>query len=1142
MTQDFWSDAVVMLEKRIEKWKEADAKMKALPEPALEPDPEPDPKLDPFVDFEARQKILKARQEKRQERIKYEKAASTDEKRLNEIHQLIKCLDDVRVAITPLDVPKNWEEINQLVTKAYNDEKKSSQIIEIKEEPSSKQIKSILKKKTHSSTHEKKPTRQVQFTEIKKEIDESSENAFSTSLQRPSVTFIPLQLQFLPDKNTIQVRKTWKEEIEKIANQILEQAGQIKILGMDLEKEKEKIRNIYKDFLISLGTFYEIEKDLQNVFLGKEYELEAFGKRDNALGDEFKNPFTDSQPIVMNQEDFWFNAVWMLNERIEKWKKAHDKWKEAHDKMKAAAEPDVEQKPLFGDISAESKAIKQRLKYEKYISTDQERLYEVRQLIGLRGRISSDAIMPLYVPKNLEEINQLIPTADDNKPVKSEYLDEISDDDDDDDNLFPISLENFLMVSPPVSFNALFWLDRIKIALGIIQELIILGKKHGDLKSKNVMVWLGQQNNRISLMPNTDKFSSGNDIWDFGNILIELIWNNPKLNLDKAITPPGCPSSIKPLIQACFNYGSITLVELEKQLLEMSKGLSLCPTLSFEKENQLLKISFPYKEEMTKVKFLLQNGFEDTTFFDEKTLGKIEKNYPELHKKMAGNKQAFWIENEEKNSNSLCFHTTGEGELIISSDSVIENLSEIFELKDFKKEATDDGLYHLRRLSTDFSKSMDLTYRRLNNNSDLMLDFTLNSVIPAHCINMISSYVGEKSLYSSSIQPLIEFAKNNPDKALRYLQSISGSKEDLYQFLNFIQGTYLEKDYLSWTIFYIVRLYTAHQIVSPLIAHLCNKDDLWVRYKAEKNIPTIDQTRIFSIYQCQDIHNKNKVLISFIVNDGKSSVAARSITAVLSQSGILSQKENPYILPILETGHYVKEDFVGLKQNIVYIIQPYEESLAERLKRHPSLELFSLKERLEITIRVVLGVLGCHAQEMSCGNISVHTTYFNDKGDPQLGDFGVSCRKNQPRDFEAVTVLGNCISNMARIPPEFLTGTTRMDCLSDIYSIGFLLYDVFALPEKKESKHRPRFPIVFPEFSSHAEMELLIQQCMEKEPKNRPSLLTILDQLRKMLYKLVAAKSQELECKSNLPFFKRPADFSIDADIPSRVMMGRQKF
>src|SRR5207302_404944 len=152
----------------------------------------------------------------------------------------------------------------------------------------------------------------------------------------------------------------------------------------------------------------------------------------------------------------------------------------------------------------------------------------------------------------------------------------------------------------------------------------------------------------------------------------------------------------------------------------------------------------------------------------------------------------------------------------------------------------------------------------------------------------------------------------------------------------------------------------------------------------------------------------------------------------LREIKLTARLNHPHILPLLDSGEAA---------GFLYYVMPYVEgeSLRDRLVREPQLPV---EEALIIAREVADALEYAHQQGVVHRDIKPENILIS-AGHAVVADFGIA-RAIQAAGAQTVTQTGTLLGTPAYMSPEQAAGESELDGRSDIYSLGCVLYEMWA--------------------------------------------------------------------------------------------------
>lgn len=139
----------------------------------------------------------------------------------------------------------------------------------------------------------------------------------------------------------------------------------------------------------------------------------------------------------------------------------------------------------------------------------------------------------------------------------------------------------------------------------------------------------------------------------------------------------------------------------------------------------------------------------------------------------------------------------------------------------------------------------------------------------------------------------------------------------------------------------------------------------------------------------------------------------------------------------LSDNNIVKVYDIGVEDNFHYIVMEYIDG--KTLKEHISEKgVLSIKEALDFSIQICNGLVIAHDIELIHRDIKSQNILVSNYGNIKVTDFGIA----KSSDSATITNSGKILGSAYYISPEQARGNF-VDCRSDIYSFGVVMYEMF---------------------------------------------------------------------------------------------------
>ena len=145
------------------------------------------------------------------------------------------------------------------------------------------------------------------------------------------------------------------------------------------------------------------------------------------------------------------------------------------------------------------------------------------------------------------------------------------------------------------------------------------------------------------------------------------------------------------------------------------------------------------------------------------------------------------------------------------------------------------------------------------------------------------------------------------------------------------------------------------------------------------------------------------------------------------EARIVSKLQHPNIITLYDSGEY---------EGAPYLVYAYVEgkTLAQLLKQEKTLPFM---RAAEITCGMLEGLAYAHSQGISHLDMKPANIMIAKSGTPMVMDFGLAATTSNPEQTDSTTLSGT----PRYVAPELISGQ-RGDSLSDIYSVGTVLYEM----------------------------------------------------------------------------------------------------
>ncbi len=214
----------------------------------------------------------------------------------------------------------------------------------------------------------------------------------------------------------------------------------------------------------------------------------------------------------------------------------------------------------------------------------------------------------------------------------------------------------------------------------------------------------------------------------------------------------------------------------------------------------------------------------------------------------------------------------------------------------------------------------------------------------------------------------------------------------------------------------------------------------------------------------------------------------------IREANLMASLKNEHLVPIYGSGEYQLD---GLTQ--YYIVMPFMQggTLRARIRHAPTAErsgarINTLAEACECLQEIAPALDYIHSQNIIHRDIKASNVLLDADGKYYLSDFGIA---RVTADVTQLTSTGNVLGTVDYIAPELFESNRKADALSDLYSLGVLLFEMVTgrLPFQADNQiavvtmHINKPPPSPRSLNSHIspQVERVILKALEKKPERR---------------------------------------------------------
>ena len=184
-----------------------------------------------------------------------------------------------------------------------------------------------------------------------------------------------------------------------------------------------------------------------------------------------------------------------------------------------------------------------------------------------------------------------------------------------------------------------------------------------------------------------------------------------------------------------------------------------------------------------------------------------------------------------------------------------------------------------------------------------------------------------------------------------------------------------------------------------------------------------------TVYLAQDVRHDRPVALKVLHPELAATLGPDRF---LREIKLAARLQHPHILSVHDSGETA---------SYLWFTMPYVagESLRERLRREKQLPV---EEALRITAEAARALDYAHREGVIHRDVKPENILLTKDGDTLVADFGIARALSTTDD--RLTETGLMVGTPAYMSPEQATGERELDCRTDIYSLGVVLYEMLA--------------------------------------------------------------------------------------------------
>ena len=199
------------------------------------------------------------------------------------------------------------------------------------------------------------------------------------------------------------------------------------------------------------------------------------------------------------------------------------------------------------------------------------------------------------------------------------------------------------------------------------------------------------------------------------------------------------------------------------------------------------------------------------------------------------------------------------------------------------------------------------------------------------------------------------------------------------------------------------------------------------RYAIEREL---GEGGMATVYLADDLKHERKVALKVLKPELAAVVGAERFLAEIKTTANLT---HPHILPLHDSGE---------ADGFLFYVMPHieGESLRERIDREKQL---GVDDAVAITQKVANALDYAHEHGVVHRDIKPGNILLSEQGEPLIADFGIALAVAQAGGGR-ITETGLSLGTPHYMSPEQATGDRDVDPRSDVYALGYVLYEMLA--------------------------------------------------------------------------------------------------
>jgi serine/threonine-protein kinase len=189
------------------------------------------------------------------------------------------------------------------------------------------------------------------------------------------------------------------------------------------------------------------------------------------------------------------------------------------------------------------------------------------------------------------------------------------------------------------------------------------------------------------------------------------------------------------------------------------------------------------------------------------------------------------------------------------------------------------------------------------------------------------------------------------------------------------------------------------------------------------------------------------------------------------ESLIIARLSHPNIIHVIDRG-------ISEEERPYFVMDFVEGTNLAALMKEGGLDL---NRKLDIVIQICKALSYAHKNGVVHRDIKPANILIDKEGNALVSDFGIAQFYEEGKDEDELTREGVVMGTLAYMSPEQKSGSKNVTAASDLYSLGVVMYELFA---GRRPEGRFKLPSAY-NASLPKELDGIVAKCLEAEPNDR---------------------------------------------------------